>query len=389
MRLPGVSLIEGTFEPHHMRFKYELNDFLKENSVQIEAAQKLDTFPRSLYKKFAEAGFLGLNFPVSLGGRGLDTTCCVILIEEVAKISSSIAGIITTAGITGPYLILREGSEEQRKKYLPLVCKGELIVSFAITEPNAGSDVTYLSTYAAKDGDFYIINGTKTFITHAPIADLFLITARTGERRGQCTVFIVEKNTPGLSVSEKMKKLGWWCQETGEVYLSEVKVHKSQILGAKDAGLRVPMVSINLTRILLSATALGLSERILRNALINVVQSSPKSVLRKQFVRASLSRLISEWVAVRALLYKIAHAVDKGTVTRAETSILKLLATELAKKITQECLWMFGYASVDKFSDFSICYLDAPVFTIADGTSEIQLENVARELGLLEKLGQT
>lgn len=388
VQLPGEHLVEGLFEERHFAFKQEVCGVVASIGKEIAEAQKIATFPFKVYKFFADKKLLGINFPENLGGRGLDTISCVILIEEVAKLSSSIAGIVATAGITAPYLILKHGTEEQKSNYLPKICEGKLIVAFAITEPNAGSDVNLLSTYATKEGDHYIINGIKTFISHAPVADLFLVTAQTGEPPGSCTVFILEKGTPGLIVSRKIEKLGWWCQETGEIYLNDVKVGFDQILGEEHAGLRIPMTSIGLTRVLLSAIAVGLTEQVLKNAIAVIRNSDFGSVKRRQSVRARISALVAQWLSVRVFLYQTAKALDRNGVFRAETSALKFVATELAKKTTQECLWLFGPETVNKFSLPSICYVDAPAFTIADGTSEIQLENIARGLQLIERVGQ-
>jgi len=367
-------------------FQEKLRDFLQIELVphvkEIEAAAK---FPMDFYKKLAENDYLALNFPKKYGGKEADVITCAILIEEMAKICSGVAGTVTTAGMTAPDLLLIAGTEEQKEKYLHGVATGDTITAFAITEPNCGSDVTNLSTRAVAEGHSYRINGTKVFITNGSVAKIFLVVAKTGTEKKQFSVFLVERDRPGFSVSKKFQKLGWWCQDTTEISLDDVIVPKENMVGQEGKGLLDAMTSISFTRILLSVTGLGVAEATLEHA-INYAKNTHqmgKSLIRQQGVRSTLARMAVEIEAGRYLVYGAASMMDMGARHRKEAAMAKFYNTDLAKRFSREILRLYGVDGFSRIHQAAVFFADTPVFTIADGTSEIQLENVAREMGLL------
>lgn len=367
-------------------FQEKLRDFLQKELVphvkEIEAAAK---FPMDFYKKLAENYYLALNFPKKYGGKDADVVTCAILIEEMAKICSGVAGTVTTAGMTAPDLLLIAGTEEQKEKYLHGVATGETITAFAITEPNCGSDVTNLSTRALAEGDSYRINGTKVFITNGSVANIFLVVAKTGHEKKQFSVFLVERDRPGFAVSKKFQKLGWWCQDTTEISLDDVIVPKENMVGQEGKGLLDAMTSISFTRVLLSVTGLGVAEATLEHA-INYAKNTHqmgKSLIRQQGVRSVLARMAVEIEAGRYLVYGAASMMDMGARHRKEAAMAKFYNTDLAKRTSREILRLYGVDGFSRIHQAAVFFADTPVFTIADGTSEIQLENVAREMGLL------
>lgn len=368
------------------KFQEKLRDFLQKELVphvkEIEAAAK---FPMDFYKKLAENYYLALNFPKKYGGKDADVVTCAILIEEMAKICSGVAGTVTTAGMTAPDLLLIAGTEEQKEKYLHGVATGETITAFAITEPNCGSDVTNLSTRAVAEGDSYRINGTKVFITNGSVANIFLVVAKTGHEKKQFSVFLVERDRPGFAVSKKFQKLGWWCQDTTEISLDDVIVPKENMVGQEGKGLLDAMTSISFTRVLLSVTGLGVAEATLEHA-INYAKNTHqmgKSLIRQQGVRSVLARMAVEIEAGRYLVYGAASMMDMGARHRKEAAMAKFYNTDLAKRTSREILRLYGVDGFSRIHQAAVFFADTPVFTIADGTSEIQLENVAREMGLL------
>lgn len=368
------------------KFQEKLRDFLQKELVphvkEIEAAAK---FPMDFYKKLAENDYLALNFPKKYGGKDADVVTCAILIEEMAKICSGVAGTVTTAGMTAPDLLLIAGTEEQKEKYLHGVATGETITAFAITEPNCGSDVTNLSTRAVAEGDSYRINGTKVFITNGSVANIFLVVAKTGHEKKQFSVFLVERDRPGFAVSKKFQKLGWWCQDTTEISLDDVIVPKENMVGQEGKGLLDAMTSISFTRVLLSVTGLGVAEATLEHA-INYAKNTHqmgKSLIRQQGVRSVLARMAVEIEAGRYLVYGAASMMDMGARHRKEAAMAKFYNTDLAKRTSREILRLYGVDGFSRIHQAAVFFADTPVFTIADGTSEIQLENVAREMGLL------
>ena len=367
-------------------FQEKIRDFLREELVphvkEIEGAAK---FPMDFYKRLAENDLLALNFPKKYGGKEADVVTCAILIEEMAKICSGVAGTVTTAGMTSPDLLLIAGSEAQKEKYLHGVATGDTITAFAITEPNCGSDVTNLSTRAIAEGDSYRINGTKVFITNGSVANIFLIVAKTGTDKKQFSVFLVERDRPGFAVSKKFQKLGWWCQDTTEISLDDVIVPKENMVGAEGKGLLDAMTSIGFTRVLLSVTGLGVAEATLEHA-INYAKNTHQRgtpLIRQQGLRSALARMAVEIEAGRYLVYGAASMMDMGVRHRKEAAMAKFYNTDLAKRVTREILRLYGVDGFSKTHQAAVFFADTPVFTIADGTSEIQLENIAREMGLL------
>ena len=332
---------------------------------------------------------MGINFPAKYGGQEADTMTCAYLIKELSKLCSGVAGSVTTAGMTSAYLILAAGSEEQKETYLYGVPKGETIVAFGATEPDAGSDLSGLQTYAVKEGDYYRINGTKTFCSNASVADIFLIVANTGIDKREFTVFLIEGGTEGLSVSEAFNKLGWSSQDTAEVSLSDVMVPEKNIVGGLGKGLASAFTSINFTRIMMGATAWGVAEAALENTIEYVNQKSRcgKILSENQGIRSVLANMAVEIESAGLLVYQAAVMQDRQVRNRKEAAMAKYYATNIAKRVSKETLRIHGIDGFSHSHQAAIFFCDTPVFTIADGTSEIQLENIAKELKLL-KSGQ-
>jgi alkylation response protein AidB-like acyl-CoA dehydrogenase len=371
-------------------FQQRIHRFLQEELAPlVEEIEGANQFPVSFYKRLAEKHLLAINFPKEYGGQEADCMTCAILIEEISKFSSGVAGCVTTAGMTSPSLLLLSGTKEQKERYLHGVATGETIAAFAITEPNAGSDVTKLSTRAVLEGNAYRVNGTKTFITNGSVANLFLVVARTGEEEKRFSVFLIERGTPGFSVSKKFDKLGWASQDTTEISLDDVIVPEENLVGPEGGGLSRALSTINFTRILLASTALGVAESALDYALTYTrnKEQMGKPLTKQQGIRSELAKMAVEVEAARFLVYRAAWMYDRGLRNRKETAMAKYYTTEMAKRITKEVLRLHGLDGFSKKHQAAIFFSDTPVFSIADGTSEIQLENISRELGLLESGG--
>jgi alkylation response protein AidB-like acyl-CoA dehydrogenase len=371
----------------HQQFQKKIRDFLrKELEPHVREIEGAAKFPMEFYRLLAENKLLALNFPKKYGGQEADVVTCAILIHEMAKLSSGVAGTVTTAGMTAPALLLKAGTNAQKEKYLHGVATGDTITSFAITEPNCGSDITNLATQAVAEGDSYRINGTKVFITNGSVANIFLIVARTGPLRKEFSVFLVEQDRPGFSVSKKFQKLGWWCQDTTEICLDDVVVPKENLVGPEGGGLLDAMTSIGFTRVLLAATGLGVAEATLEHAISHTKETVQigKPLIRQQAVRSALARMAVDIEAGHYLVYGAASMMDRGARHRKEAAMAKFYATELAKRVTRETLRLYGVEGFSRTHQAAVFFADTPVFTIADGTSEIQLENIAREMGLLK-----
>jgi alkylation response protein AidB-like acyl-CoA dehydrogenase len=382
--------MDFSLTPEQEKFQQRLHRFLQEELAPlVDEIESAHEFPMGFYKHLAANHLLAINFPRKYGGQEADCTTCAILIEELSKFCAGVAGCVTTAGMTSPFLLLVSGTEEQKEKYLHGVATGETIAAFAITEPNAGSDVTKLLTRAVAEGNSYRINGTKTFTTNGSVANIFLIVAKTGEEEKRFSVFLIERGTPGLSVSKKFDKLGWASQDTTEISLDDVIVPKENLVGPEGGGLSRAFGSINFTRILMGSTALGVAESALDHALkyARDKEQMGKPLYKQQGIRSELSKMAVEVEAARLLVYRAAWMYDRGLRNRKETAMAKYYTTEMAKRITREVLRLHGLDGFIKKHQAAIFFADTPVFTIADGTSEIQLENISRELGLLESGG--
>jgi alkylation response protein AidB-like acyl-CoA dehydrogenase len=371
----------------HQQFQQRIREFLrKELEPHVKEIEGAAKFPMDFYRLLAENKLLALNFPKKYGGQEADVVTCAILIHEIAKLSSGVAGTVTTAGMTAPALLLKTGTEVQKEKYLHGVATGETITSFAITEPDCGSDITNLATQAVAEGESYRINGTKVFITNGSVANIFLIVARTGAKKKEFSVFLVERDRPGFAVSKKFQKLGWWCQDTTEISLDDVIVPKENLVGPEGGGLLDAMTSIGFTRVLLAATGLGVAEATLEHAISYAkgTKQIGKPLIKQQGVRSALARMAVDIEAGHYLVYGAASMMDRGVRHRKEAAMAKFYATELAKRVARETLRLYGVEGFSRTHQAAVFFADTPVFTIADGTSEIQLENIAREMGLLK-----
>jgi butyryl-CoA dehydrogenase len=370
-------------------FQKWISHYMKTNLAPVVSdIENAHQFPMEFYMQLAEDGLLGINFPEKYGGKNADCITCALLIEETSKYCSSVAGSITTAGMTAPYPLLILGSEAQKEKYLYGVPTGEIITAFAISEPDAGSDVTRLSTRGVRDGDHYLINGTKIFISNGSVAHIFLVVADTssGDQEKNFSLFLVERDTPGLSVSKKFDKLGWVSQDTTEVAFNDVRVPKENLIGKEGDGLAGGFSSISFTRILLAITGVGVAESALNRGIeySKNTKRSGKALIRQQSIRAELAELATEVEAARLMVFRAAWMHDRGVRNRKEVAMSKYYATELAKKVTKAVLRIHGVEGFFTHHQAAIFFADTPVFTIADGTSQIQLENISRELGMLK-----
>lgn len=381
--------METLLTDKQLQFKKYIKDFLqKELAPHVDEIEESHDFPMQFFHKLAKHRLLAMNFPRYFGGQESDSITCALFIEEIAKISSGVAGAVTTAGMTGPFLILATGNEKQKEKYLHGVATAQTITAFGATEPNAGSDLNNIETIAVKEGAHYRINGTKTFCTHSTVANIFLIVTNTNPEGPQkeYTVFLLERGRKGLTVGEKFHKMGWTCNDTAEVYLNDVIATEDDIVGQRGAGFNAAFSSINFTRIILSAIAYGVSQSTLESAIdySRHCMVGGKPLISEQGIRCDFANLATEIEAAGMLIYRAAYLQDKGLRNRKEAAMSKYYSTNLAKKVTKECLRIMGLEAFRRRHRTAVNFTDAPVFTIADGTSEIQLENIAKGLNLLK-----
>jgi alkylation response protein AidB-like acyl-CoA dehydrogenase len=351
-----------------------------EKEFKPELALELDEkeeFPMELYRKAASLGFVGLSFPEEYGGQGYGYLEACIVLEETCRADSSL-GIATMIGTFGSELILRHGTEEQKEKYIPKVVRGEYISAAAFTEPARGSDLTKLDTVAVKYGGEWWINGTKTFITNAPIADLIIVLCQTDTKvrpkyRGQ-TLFVIDKGTPGLDVAKQKHKLGIRCTMTGEVSLRDVKVTDWNIVGELNRGFYHSMEFFDRSRVIVAAQAVGTAQGAFEIAFkyAKTREAFGQPIMQFEDIGCRLAEAATKIEAARLLTYRAAWLIDQGQMDPMATSMAKLYASRVAVETADlaiQVLGGYGYMGEYRVEKY---FRDAKITEIYEGTSEIQ-----------------
>ena len=343
-----------------------------------------DEVPQRIYDLMAEMGFFGLKIPEAYGGQGMDVRSYVCVMEEICQKSITASIVMSSCNSLSTAPMLLAGTEEQKQKYIPKIASGEEFMAFGLTEPGAGSDAGSMTTKAIEDGDSYILNGRKTFITGAPFAKNTVIFAKTSPEKGAkgITSFIVDMSLPGVSVGKHEDKMGLRGVATSDVVLEDVRVPKSEILGEVDKGFITAMKTLNNGRIGVACQGIGVAQGAMDLAVKYMKE-------RKQFgqrlsdfqaLRFIMAENEAKLNAARLLVYNAAYLMDmKQDVTKA-ASMAKYYATESALEIVSNCLQMFGGYGYVKEYPIERMYRDARVLTIFEGTSQVQQMVIASEI---------
>lgn len=350
----------------------------------IAESEHLERFPMEVYQKAGELGLLGPFFPVEYGGADSDLLTNAIIVEELAKVSAGFAMSLDVSVIYFGYNLFKLGNEQQKNKYLPDIVSGKKMGCFALTEPNAGSDTLSLQTSAKREGEHFIINGSKIFITNAPIADYFMVVTRSAPREGikGGTTFIVERGAPGMEVVEMHGKLGVKSSPTGEIYFNDLKVHESQILGEEGQGFAGMMRSLNMERAVAPALVIGIAQDCLDRSLAYVKSREQfgKPIADYQLIQVKLAEMNIGIETSRAFLHKVIWMVEQGLDVTKEAAILKVHCTRVATKAAQEAIQIHGgYGYMEEYG-VERALRDAKLMEIGGGTNEIQLLIIARAL---------
>jgi alkylation response protein AidB-like acyl-CoA dehydrogenase len=345
-------------------------------------------FEPSLVPKLGELGFLGMLAPEEYGGLGLDTVTYLVALEEIAAADASVAVEMSVHNSLPTSMLVRAGSEAQKERFLRPMARGELLGAFALSEPEAGSDAAALTTQAVRDGDDWVLNGTKSWVSSGPYAGVILAQARTdsaGERKGSRGIgaFIVTPDLPGFRVGKKEDKMGLRASPTVQLVFEDMRVPGDRLLGDPSMGLVYALQSLESGRLGIAAQAIGIARAALEAATAYAAE-------RKQFGRAikdfeaiqfKLAAMATRIAASRALLYTAARAKDEGrAAARQGASMAKLLASETAMWVTTEAIQIFGGYGYVKDYPVEKLFRDAKVTEIYEGTSEIQRIVIAREL---------
>lgn len=351
------------------------------------AAAKLDEteeFPWEIIKVLAETNFLGLFLPAEYGGLGGGVMELCLAVEEISRACTGVATSYA-ANALGSFPIVLFGTDEQKKKYLPDIASGKRLVAFGLTEANAGSDAAGILTTAVKDGDHYILNGTKQWITNGGEAEVYTIFAMTDRKKGGrgASAFIVEKGTPGFEFGRKEKKLGIRCSSTRELIFSDCRVHKDQMLGREGMGFIVAMKTLDKARPGVGSQAVGLAQGAFDTALefAKVRVQFGKPIVSFQAVQHMLADMATQIEAARALVYATARMIDAGIKDFSrESAMSKLYASDVAMKVATDALQIMGGHGYMRDYPIEKMFRDAKITQIYEGTNQIQRNVIALEL---------
>lgn len=341
-------------------------------------------FPWEIMKVLSEVGLMGVYIPQEYGGLGFGAFELCLTVEELSKVCSGVA-VTFAANALATFPIILFGTEEQKKKYLPDVASGKKMAAFALTEAEAGSDAGGVKTKAGKDGDYYVINGTKQWITNggeAEIYTVFCVTDKNKGMRGVSTI-IVEKNTPGFSFGKKENKLGIRCSSTRELMFDDCRVPKSNILGREGMGFIVAMKTLDKARPGVGAQALGIAQGALDEALKFAKERKQFGypITHFQAIQHMLADMGTQIEAARALIYATARMIDAGVKNFSkESAMSKLFASDVAMKVTTDAIQVMGGHGYMKDYPVEKMFRDAKITQIYEGTNQIQRNVIALEL---------
>ncbi|MFQ5829802.1 MAG: acyl-CoA dehydrogenase family protein [Candidatus Methylomirabilia bacterium] len=351
-------------------------------------ADELDArgeFPVSLLKRIGELGYYGLRYPEAYGGSAVDFVTYCLWAEELARGSMSVAAAACMQSLMGTHFVFRHGTEEQRQKYLVPALRGEKIGTFALTEPNAGSDLGNITTFAEKKGDTYILSGTKTWVTSAPVADFLTVAAKTSKERGMkhIALFLVDRREmAGVTFGKKIDKLGVRASETGEIILEDVHVPETHLLGGETGGVEKVGGVLSEIRVMTAALSLGLAraayEAALKYSRERVAFGKP--IGDHQAIAFKLSNMLTSIHAATLMTYHAAWCVDQGLSVTREGAMAKLFASETANTVADEASRIFASYGFAMEYPVQRYFRDARFLLLGGGTSEILRLIISRDL---------
>lgn len=370
----------------HGALRQQIRRFAEQQiAPHAHAWDEAGEFPRELYRAAAEAGLLGIGYPEPLGGSGGDLTHVLVAAEELVLAGKSVgtANGLGTHGIALPPL-LRLGTPEQKERFIPPVLRGDKIAALAITEPAAGSDVASLSTRAVRDGVDYVVTGSKMFITSGCRADLVTTAVRTGgEGHGGISLLVIERGTPGFTVSQRLKKTGWWASDTAELSFSECRVPLANLLGEEGQGFLAIMHNFASERLLLAGQCVAVAQLAYRETVGYARQRRAfgRTLTGFQVLRHKLADMASRIAAARALTGELALRFLRGEPVAGLAAMAKNTATDMCSFVCDQAVQMHGGYGYMRESVVERLFRDARLYPIGGGTREIMNEIIAKVEG--------
>ena len=375
------------FTEEHRQFRDNLRRFIaREIAPHADAWEDAGMVPREVMRQMGELGYLGIRYPEAYGGSGLDTVYSAILAEELGR--STYGGYAVTVTVhtdmASPHLA-NFGTPEQLQRYLPSLIRGETVCAVAVTEPDAGSDVAGIRTRAVRDGDHWVINGSKMFITNGVHGDLYFVGAKTDPTakgsRG-ISIFIVEKGTPGFRVGRVLKKSGWLCSDTAELVFENCRIPAANLLGGENKGFYQIMRNFQNERMVIGAQAMGEAARAIEMTVDYVRERKAfgATLWDKQAIRQRLAMRAAQVEAGRALVYHAAWLDAQGKDCVKEVSMVKALCGELVNEVLYDCQQFHGGFGYMHETTIARMVRDARVEAIGGGATEVMLEEVAKRM---------
>ncbi len=384
----GESMEHLYLKEEHLIFRSALRKFLEQEAVSYYDQWEKEGFvPRSFWLKMGSQGYLCPDVEEQYGGAGADWGYAVVINEELERVGSSMIGIGLHNDIVVPYLTAF-GTEEQKLRWLPACAKGELITAIAMTEPGAGSDLAGIKTIAVRDGDYYILNGQKTFITNGIQADLVLVACKTDPKAVPAhkgiSLIMVERDSPGFSRGRKLDKIGLNAQDTAELIFEDCRVPAGNLLGQEGGGFKYMMQKLQQERLLVSITALVAAEEMLKLTIdyVKTREAFGQPISKFQNTQFEIAEMASEVAVGRAFVDQLiaGHMAHQDMVT--QVSMAKWWVSEMAKRVAARCLQLHGgYGYMEEYQ-IARRYRDIAVTSIYAGSSEIMKTIIAKNLGL-------
>lgn len=375
------------FDPSHQMVRDSVRRFVEREILpDIDAWEEAENFPRELYLKAGAAGILGIGYPEALGGSHEgDLFAKVAASEELMRCGSG--GLVAGLGSLDIGLppIVKWARPEVRDRVVPLVLSGEKISALAITEPGGGSDVANLQTRAVRDGEFYRVSGSKTFITSGVRADFYTVAVRTGAPGfGGISLLLIEKGTPGFTVGRQLKKMGWWASDTAELFFDDCRVPLANLIGAENMGFACIMGNFQSERLALALMANMTSQLALEEALkwAREREAFGKPIGKFQVIKHRLAEMATALEVSREFTYRQAAKMAAGQSVIKEISMAKNFATDTSDRITTEAVQIFGGLGYMRESLVERLYRDNRILSIGGGTREVMNEIISKQMGL-------
>ena len=380
--MPELSYFDDT----HRMVRDTVRSFVEREILPyVNDWEEAGEFPRELYKKAADAGILGIGAPEKWGGSGEDVFMKVAACEEMVRCTSGGVGASLGSLDIGLPPVWKWGSEALQEKVVPPVLAGDRIAALAVTEPGGGSDVANLRTRAVRDGDHYVVNGSKTFITSGVRADYYTVAVRTGDPGfGGISLLLVEKDTPGFTVGRKLKKMGWWASDTAELFFEDCRVPAENLIGAENGGFFCIMSNFQMERLILAVTANMTAQVALDEAMAYAREREAfgRPIAGFQVTRHKLAEMATQVAVSREFTYRVAARLANGEDCVLDVSMAKNQATQCADRVTWDAVQIFGGAGYMRGTVVERLFRDNRILSIGGGTYEIMNEVIAKRLGL-------